>query len=92
MQANGAWTAEVFITLKPSVLDPQGHTVQQALRDLGYRDLASARLGKYFVLAFPGRLSRAEVERQVRRMCEQLLVNPVIERYRLAVNRERVRP
>jgi phosphoribosylformylglycinamidine synthase subunit PurS len=76
------WTAEVFITLKPSVLDPQGNTVQAALHSMGYTDLAGARLGKYFTLRFAGTLAQAEVERQVKQMCDKLLVNPVIERYR----------
>ncbi len=79
------WSVEVFITLKPSVLDPQGSTVQTALHSLGYTDLIGARLGKYFTLRFRGRLSRTEVERQVKHMCDQLLVNPVIERYRFRV-------
>jgi phosphoribosylformylglycinamidine synthase subunit PurS len=79
------WTAEVFITLKPSVLDPQGNTVQAALASMGYTDLTGARLGKYFTLRFRGRLSRTEVERQVKHMCDKLLVNPVIERYRFRV-------
>ena len=82
-----AWTAEVFITLKPSVLDPQGATVQQALHDMGFTRLANARIGKYLTLTFPGRMARNEVERQVKRMCDKLLVNPVIERYRIAVSR-----
>jgi phosphoribosylformylglycinamidine synthase subunit PurS len=76
------WMAEVFITLKPSVLDPQGNTVQAALRSMGYTDLTGARLGKYFTLRFHGRLSRSAVEGQVKQMCDKLLVNPVIERYR----------
>ena len=79
------WTAEVFITLKPSVLDPQGSTVQNALNSMGYQDLVGARLGKYFTLRFAGKLPKAEVERQVKQMCDKLLVNPVIERYRYTI-------
>lgn len=79
------WTAEVYITLKPSVLDPQGSTVQAALNSMGYHDLLGARLGKYFTLRFAGRLGRQEVERQVRHMCDKLLANPVIERYRFQI-------
>jgi phosphoribosylformylglycinamidine synthase len=79
------WTAEVFITLKPSVLDPQGSTIQSALHSMGYEALTGARLGKYFTLTFAGKLSKAEVERQVKQMCDKLLVNAVIERYRYQV-------
>lgn len=82
------WVAEVFITLKPSVLDPQGNTVQAALNSMGYTDLVGARLGKYFTLRFAGVLSQHEAERQVKQMCDKLLVNPVIERYRFALNRD----
>jgi phosphoribosylformylglycinamidine synthase len=83
--AKAEWNAEVFVTLKPSVLDPQGNTIQTALHSLGYTDLTGARLGKYFTLHFSSRLSRPEVERQVKQMCDKLLVNPVIERYRYRV-------
>ncbi len=80
-----AWKVDVLVTLRPSVLDPQGATVQRALESLGYTDLASARLGKYLQLVFRGRLSRKQVEQQARRMCDKLLVNPVIEQYRLTI-------
>jgi phosphoribosylformylglycinamidine synthase len=81
------WIAEVFITLKPSVLDPQGSTILAALHSMGYRDLVGARLGKYFTLRFTGRRLRAAVETQVKQMCDKLLANPVIERYRYTVAR-----
>ena len=89
--AKPEWNAEVFITLNPSVLDPQGNTIQTALHSMGYTDLTGARLGKYFTLHFSGKLSRTEVERQVKQMCDKLLVNPVIERYsyRVAASKER---
>lgn len=76
---------EVFITLKPSVLDPQGATVQQALNSMGYEKLTDVRLGKYFQLTFQGSLTRLQVEKQVRQMCDKLLANPVIERYEFKV-------
>jgi len=79
------WMVEVYVTLKPSVLDPQGATVQRALHSMGYTSLTGARLGKYFKLNFEHRLSRTEVEKQARRMCEKLLVNPVIEQYHLKI-------
>ncbi len=75
------WMVEVFITLKPSVLDPQGSTVQQALNSMGYESLNDVRLGKYFQLTFQGSLTRPQLEKQVKQMCDKLLANPVIERY-----------
>ncbi len=83
------WIAEVFITLKPSVLDPQGNTILTALNSMGYKDLVGARLGKYFTLRFSGRRSRTAVTGQVKKMCDKLLANPVIERYRFTVARGR---
>jgi phosphoribosylformylglycinamidine synthase PurS subunit len=79
------WMVEVFVTLKASVLDPQGATVKQALHSMGYISLTDARLGKYFKLSFASRLSYSEVEKQVRRMCDKLLVNPVIEQYHIKI-------
>ncbi|MBN1595699.1 phosphoribosylformylglycinamidine synthase subunit PurS [candidate division FCPU426 bacterium] len=85
---NKGWIVEVFVTLKASVLDPQGTAVQRALHSMGYTSLTGARLGKYFRLHFIPGLHRTEVEKQARRMCEKLLVNPVIEQYHLKINRE----
>lgn len=90
-QGKKDWIVEVYVTLKPSVLDPQGATVQQALNSMGYTSLTGARLGKYFKLNFAARLAKAEVEKQARRMCEKLLVNPVIEQYHLKVLGEKKR-
>ncbi|MCD4813256.1 phosphoribosylformylglycinamidine synthase subunit PurS [bacterium] len=90
-QAKQDWTVEIYVTLKPSVLDPQGATVQQALNSMGYTSLTGARLGKYFKLNFSSRLTKAEVEKQTRRMCDKLLVNPVIEQYHLKILSEKKR-
>ena len=48
-------TARVFVTLKPSVFDPQGHTITEALHQMGYTDIEDVRQGKYFELKLPGR-------------------------------------
>ncbi|MCK5241393.1 phosphoribosylformylglycinamidine synthase subunit PurS [bacterium] len=82
------WMVEVFVTLKPSVLDPQGTTVQRALHSMGYTSLTGARLGKYFKLSFAANLNKTEVEKQARRMCDKLLVNPVIEHYHLKISND----
>lgn len=84
-QAKKNWSVEVFVNLKPSVLDPQGATIQRALNGMGYAQLKKARLGKYFQLEFDSRLARSEVEKQVKHMCDKLLANPVIEFYRFQV-------
>ncbi len=55
-------TAYVYVSLKKSVLDPQGKTIQGALKKMGYRGLESVRQGKYFELTLDGGLSREEAQ------------------------------
>jgi phosphoribosylformylglycinamidine synthase PurS subunit len=74
--------AVVTIELKPSVLDPQGKAIQHSLSSLGFTGVEDVRVGKLFkiMLADSGQ-SRADVESQVRQMCERLLANTVIENF-----------
>jgi phosphoribosylformylglycinamidine synthase len=72
--------AHIQVTLKPSVLDPQGETVRRGLASLGYTGVQDCRVGKFMVL----RLSEsdpAKARAQVDEMCRKLLANPVIENY-----------
>ena len=79
--------AKVYVTLKPSILDPQGKTVAGALQMLGYDAVRDVRQGKYFELDID-----AETEQQARslarEMADRLLANPVIESYRVEVGQE----
>ncbi len=77
----GQWLARVHVTLKPVVNDPQGLAVLGGLRQLGYGDVTSVRLGKYLEvgLSAPDQPAAAA---QVDEMCRRLLANPVIEDYR----------
>jgi len=72
----------VFVTLKPSVFDPQGHTIAEALHSLGYGSLGDVRQGKYFELdlnvASPGEAQTLAAE-----LADRVLANPVIESYRI---------
>ena len=77
-------TARVFVTLKPSVFDPQGHTITEALHQMGYTDIEDVRQGKYFELTLPGR-SASEVKDLAAEVADKLLANPVIESYRIEV-------
>ena len=71
---------KIEVTLKKSVLDPQGATVEKSLATLGYDNVGDVRVGKY--LEFILRESDKEQgEKQVKEMCQKLLVNPVIEDY-----------
>lgn len=74
----------VFVTLKPSVFDPQGHTIVEALHTLGYRDVQDVRQGKYFELEIDAGSPDAARAR-ADEIARTLLANPVIESYRLEV-------
>jgi phosphoribosylformylglycinamidine synthase len=78
--------AKVYVTLKKSVLDPQGKTVQQALSSMGFQEVRDVRIGKYIELDL-GQADKASAEQKIKTMCEKLLANTVIEdfRYELVV-------
>ena len=77
--------ARVFVTLKPSVFDPQGKTIADALHTLGYGSVEDVRQGKYFELTLNGGLSRSEAEEEVKRIASEVLTNPVIEEFRFSI-------
>ena len=72
--------AKIDVTLKKSVLDPQGQTVLQALHSLGYGTVDALRVGKHFEMTLQSE-DRERAESEIKLMCERLLVNPVIEQY-----------
>jgi phosphoribosylformylglycinamidine synthase PurS subunit len=73
--------AKVYVTLKPTVNDPQGLTVRGGLHSLGFGNVETVRVGKYLQMRV-AESDKAEAERQVHEMCRQLLANPIIEEYR----------
>jgi phosphoribosylformylglycinamidine synthase len=73
--------ARVYVTLKKTVLDPQGQTILKALSGLGYRSIKDVRQGKVFELALDG-LSEEQACQQVERVARDVLTNPVIEEFR----------
>jgi phosphoribosylformylglycinamidine synthase len=73
--------ARVYVTLKPTVNDPEGLTIKGALHSLGFEAVASVRAGKYLEIKLDG-LDRTAAETQVTEMCRKLLANPVIEDFR----------
>jgi phosphoribosylformylglycinamidine synthase len=76
--------ARVYVTLKPSVFDPQGHTIADALHSMGYTGIGDVRQGKYFELEIDG--ASAESARALAaEVADKLLANPVIESYRVEV-------
>ena len=76
--------ARVFVTLKPSVFDPQGTTVGEALHTLGYTTVKDVRQGKYFELTVPAQTAD-EARALAAEVAHKLLANPVIESYRIEV-------
>jgi phosphoribosylformylglycinamidine synthase PurS subunit len=79
-----AYVAEVFVSLKPVVNDPQGLAIRDGLRSLGYQEVEAVRAGTYLRLTLEAD-SPDEAKRRVTMMCEQLLANPVTEQYRIAL-------
>jgi phosphoribosylformylglycinamidine synthase subunit PurS len=76
--------ARVFVALKPSVFDPQGKTITDALHSLGYQGISSVRQGKYFELEIAA-ATAGEVTALASEIADKLLANPVIESYRVEV-------
>jgi phosphoribosylformylglycinamidine synthase PurS subunit len=77
--------AYVYVSLKKSVLDPQGKTIHGALRKMGYKGLDEVRQGKYFELSLNSGLTRADTEAEVERIAREVLTNPVIEEFRFSL-------
>ncbi len=76
----------IYVTLRPSVLDPAGTAVQSGLKQLGYDSIEGVRIGKYIQLTLSAR-DENDARQQLDKMCDQLLANPVIENYRFDVSR-----
>jgi phosphoribosylformylglycinamidine synthase subunit PurS len=73
--------AHVYVTPKPSVLDPQGQTIHNALRKIGYGQVDGVRQGKYFVLSLADGVPAADARTQVEKIARDVLANPVIEEF-----------
>ena len=73
----------VYVSLKTTVLDPQGKTIQSALAGLGFRDIETVRQGKFFELTLAPNASRREAEAEMDQIARDVLANPVIEEYRV---------
>lgn len=76
--------AKIYVTLKHGVLDPQGKAIEGALGHLGFRGVSNVKQGKFIELELEeGNLVKAQ--KQVEKMCDELLANTVIENYRFEV-------
>lgn len=74
---------KIFVTLRESILDPQGSAVKGSLTKIGYSEVADLRIGKYLELTI-GDTDR-DIDTLVKEMCEKVLTNVVIEDYRYEV-------
>jgi phosphoribosylformylglycinamidine synthase len=84
------YVAEVLVSLKPGVNDPEGLAIRDGLHSLGYEEVEGVRSGKYLRLVVRAH-SPELAERQVAEMCDRLLSNPVIEQYRIEVRDDMAR-
>jgi len=74
------YKVKVYVTLRESVLDPQGSAVKNSLHSLGFKEVQDVRIGKYMELLIEK--SDRHIDDVVKEMCDKLLANPVIEDYR----------
>jgi phosphoribosylformylglycinamidine synthase len=79
-------TAYVYVSLKKTVLDPQGKTIRGALQKMGYKGLDDVRQGKYFEITLDDGLSRPDAEAEIERIAREVLTNPVIEDFRFSLS------
>ncbi len=77
--------ARVFVTLKPSVLDPQGKAIHHSVGQLGYENITDIRQGKYFEIALDPAITEADARSSVERIAKDILANPVIEEYKVVI-------
>jgi phosphoribosylformylglycinamidine synthase subunit PurS len=73
--------AHVYVTLKQTVLDPQGQAIHGALRKMQYQGIEDVRQGKYFVLKLSDSLDAAAAKAEIERIATDVLTNPVIEEF-----------
>ncbi|PSB02161.1 phosphoribosylformylglycinamidine synthase subunit PurS [Merismopedia glauca] len=76
-----AYHAKIYVTLRPSVLDPAGTAVESGLEHLGYHNVSHVRIGKYIELTLTAE-DESAAQKQLDVMCDKLLANTVIENYR----------
>jgi len=77
--------AKVYVTLKPSVLDPQGKAIKHSVELLGFNGISDIRQGKYFEIAIEGSRSADEVRVDTEKLAHDVLSNPIIEDFRVEI-------
>lgn len=79
--------AKVYVTLKPSVLDPQGKAIHHSVELLGFERIRDIRQGKFFEIALDSELAESEAKETAERIARDVLANPVIEDYRVEISK-----
>lgn len=79
--------AKVHVTLRPSILDPQGKAIAHAVESLAIRGVRDVRMGKYIEVSFDG-LTETEARQATEDMCRKLLANPVMENFTYEISRD----
>ena len=75
--------ARVYVSFKPTVLDPQGQTIQSALNGLGHKGIRNVRQGKFFEIDLQPGAVREEAAKEMELIAREVLANPVMEDYRV---------
>ena len=78
--------ANVYVSLKKTVLDPQGATIHNALHSLGHNAVQGVRQGKFFAIELDGSLPPEKAREEVERIAKEVLTNPVIEEYQISMS------
>ena len=79
--------AKVYVTLKPSVLDPQGKAIHHSVELMGFENVADVRQGKFFEIALDENLSESDAKTAVEKIARDVLANPVIEDYKVEIQK-----
>ena len=77
--------AKVYVTLKPSVLDPQGKAIHHSVEALGFAQIADVRQGKYFEISLDEAVNESEAREASEKIAKDVLTNPIIEDYRVEI-------
>ena len=78
--------ARVYVTLKPSVLDPQGKAIHHSVELMGFDKIADIRQGKYFEISLDDSVNPTEARGVAEKIAGDVLANPVIEDFRVEIN------
>jgi phosphoribosylformylglycinamidine synthase PurS subunit len=81
------YKAQIKVTLRKSILDPQGKTVEHSIQSLGYKDVVDTRIGKYVELKLNSQ-TEEDAKKITEAVCSKLLANPVMEDYEYTIVNE----